>query len=69
MSTFLDVLGESITTADPNLLSMLGFPDFVAAGIELVDEVFDAIDELIDVPLPLENELAEFKEYLQGPPA
>jgi hypothetical protein len=65
VGTFLDVLGESITTDDPHLLSMLGFPDFVAAGIELVDEVFDAIDALVDVPLPLENELAEFQQYLQ----
>ena len=30
-------------------------PGFRAAGIELVDEVFDAIDALIDVPLPLEK--------------
>lgn len=65
VGTFLDVLGESITTEEPNLLSMLGFPDLVAAGIELVDEVFDAIDALVDLPLPLENAIAEFKQYLQ----
>ena len=50
VGTFLDVLGESITTADPHLLSMLGFPDFVAAGIELVDELFDAIDAFDRLP-------------------
>jgi hypothetical protein len=55
--TFMDVLGESLTTEDPHLLSMLGMPDFVAAGIELVDEVFDAIDEAIDVPIPFEEEI------------
>jgi hypothetical protein len=66
ISTYLDTLGESITTADPHLLSMLGFPDFVAAGIELIDEFFDAIDELIDFPFPFESEIAEFQEYLTG---
>ena len=65
VGTFLDVLGESFTTAEPNLLSMLGAPDLVAAGIELVDEVIDAIDDLVDFPLPFEDELAAFQEYLE----
>jgi hypothetical protein len=65
VGTFLEAIGEGFTTDDPHLLSMLGFPDFVAAGIELVDEVFDAIDALVDFPLPFESELAEFQEYLQ----
>jgi hypothetical protein len=64
ISTYLDTLGESITTQDPHLLSMLGFPDFVASGIELIDEFFDAIDELIDFPFPFESEIAEFKQYM-----
>ena len=63
--TFLDVLGESITTADPNLLSMLGAPDFVATGIELVDEALDAIDAVVDVPVPLEEEIADFKQFIE----
>ena len=44
---------------------MLGAPDFVATGIELVDEALDAIDAVVDVPVPLEKEIADFKQFIE----
>lgn len=53
LDTFLDVLGESWTTDEPHLLSMLGAPDIVGVAAEVVDQVEDFIDSLIDFPNPL----------------
>ncbi len=65
IDTFLDTLGEGFTTADPHLLSMIGFPDAVGDLIEFADEIFDAIDEAIDLPNPLAAPLDELKQYLK----
>ena len=64
VGTFLDTLGPSFTTADPNLLSMLGAPDFVGDLLAFVDELTAAIDDLIDFPMPFETAIAELKQYL-----
>ena len=46
IGTFLDVLGESLTTQDPALLSMLGLPDAALFAVELADELTDPFDEI-----------------------
>ena len=46
VGTFLDVLGESLTTQDPALLSMLGLPDPALFAFELADELTDPFDEI-----------------------
>ena len=47
VGTFLDVLGESLTTEQPHLLSMLGLPDPLIFAAEIIDEVTDPIDEIL----------------------
>jgi hypothetical protein len=63
--TLLERLGPHFTTTEPQLLSMLGAPDFAGATIELADELSDALDALVDFPNPLETALADLKEYLK----
>jgi hypothetical protein len=64
--TLLERLGPHFTTTEPQLLSMLGAPDFVGATIELIDEISDFIDGLIDFPNPFETALAELEEFVKG---
>lgn len=64
IGTLLDTFGESFTTRDPRLLSMLGLPDPLLFGIEATDEIEDALDSLIDLP-GIEDVKAELKQYLE----
>lgn len=63
--TLFERLGPHFTTTEPELLSMLGAPDFVGQVVELVDEISDFIDGLIDFPNPFETALAELEEFLE----
>lgn len=63
--TLLERLGPHFTTTEPQLLSMLGAPDFVGATVELIDEISDFIDGLIDFPNPFETALAELEEFVK----
>ena len=65
VDTVLETLGPNFTTSEPQLLSMLGAPDFVGAAIELIDELSDFIDALVDFPNPLETAIAELRNFIR----
>ena len=65
ISTVMEVLGPNFTTSDPQLLSMLGAPDFVGGAIEGLDEISDAIDALVDFPNPISATIAELQEVVR----